>query len=228
MSYNTIVYSHSLAFYITNTIDAILLNMSKQLLDDADDDYIIECIDKTIDVMKNNFDGYIFYNANELLKIINITKIENEHQKDERQILNLIVGHENNICRIHIKNMFDKETLYIGSDLETFRMVLSTIENQRKILKIDYLVKSGSLYSGPIQLNDFETIGIFGKKDVCVLTYFWKSLMYQKKDEDVYLEIKRLNEEIKQLKHKLNTYVSQTNKVRVSGLPPRHPNIIKI
>jgi hypothetical protein len=222
MSYNTILYSHSPAFYIKNTADPILLNISKQLLDVADDEYIMECIEKTIDKMKDHFDGHIFYDINELLKVIDITK----NETDEHQILNLVVGRMNNVCRIHIKNMFDKETIYIGSNRETFKMVLSTIENQRKILGIDYLVKSGCLYSGPIQLHDFETIEIFGRKDACVLTYFWSSPMYQKKDEYAHLEIKRLNEEIKQLKHKLNMSSFQTNKSRPLGLPPRHPKSV--
>ena len=68
MSYNTILYSHSPAFYIKNTADAILLNISKQLLDVADNEYIMECIEKTIDKMKDDFDGYIFY---DIIAILN-------------------------------------------------------------------------------------------------------------------------------------------------------------
>lgn len=222
MSHNTILYSHSPAFYIKSTENPILLNTSKKLLDTADDAYVMECIEKTIDQMKKHFDGYIFYDIYELLKVIDVTQNEIKYEEDP-QILDLVVGRMNNVCRIHIKNMFDKETIYIGSNMETFKMVLSTIENERKLLNIDYLVKCGCLYSGPIQLHDFETIEIFGRKNVCILTYFWSSPMYEKRDEHTYLEIKILNEEIKQLKNKLNVYSSQTNKSHRYGLPPRHP-----
>ena len=188
--------------------------------------------------MKLSFSGNIFYNIDELMKIIEVSN-DTYNKCDDKTMSRLlpefksmrlnIIG-DNMIYRLHITNMLEDEIIYLGTNLETFRDILCTVELKKMDIDHKYNELFGTFYTGLKKIFYFEQLnelGYSGKYDIffckddesCVKhsVVNAKSVSEDKSKEEMRNEIRDLRLEVEILKDQMKRIILRLEK------PPRHP-----